>query len=174
MYTENADAMAEYIVKSILSCALETKNGFDVTNQVLIVTKYDVEDIVEVFCDVIKTPEDWEQAKKEAAEKEKEKENDKKKGSKAKNSAKNSTSQRIILALKAKLPLRKYGVECSLFGRMATSGVMETVESAMCVNHSYSLGKATLDSDYYIVVDNYLSAMASETESGTERCRIPG
>ena len=58
LYTENADAMAEYIVKSILSCALETKNGFDVTNQVLIVTKYDVEDIVEVFCDVIKTPED--------------------------------------------------------------------------------------------------------------------
>ena len=28
-----------------------------------------------MFCDVIKTPEDWEQAKKEAAEKEKEKEN---------------------------------------------------------------------------------------------------
>ena len=166
LYAENADAMAEYIVKSVLSCALETKNGFDVTNQVLIVTKYDVEDIVEVFCDVIKTSEDWEQAKKEAAEKEKEKENDKKKGGKAKSSAKSSASQRIISALKAKLPLRKYGVECSLFGRMATSGVMETVESAMCVNHSYSLGKATLDSDYYIVVDNYLSAMASETESG--------
>ena len=166
LYAENADAMAEYIIKSVLSCTLEEKNGFDVTNQVLIVTKYDVEDIVEVFCDVIKTPEDWEQAKKEAAEKEKEKENDKKKGGKAKSSAKNSASQRIISALKAKLPLRKYGVECSLFGRMATSGVMETVESAMCVNHSYSLGKATLDSDYYIVVDNYLSAMASETESG--------
>ena len=94
------------------------------------------------------------------------KENDKKKGGKAKSSAKGSVSQIIISALKAKLPLRKYGVECSLFGRMATSGVMETVESAMCVNHSYSLGKATLDSDYYIVVDNYLSAMASETESG--------
>ena len=44
------------------------------------------------------------------------KENDKKKGSKAKNSAKNSASQRIILALKAKLPLRKYGVECGTEG----------------------------------------------------------
>ncbi|MFR3344163.1 MAG: hypothetical protein ACLTS6_09135 [Anaerobutyricum sp.] len=50
--------------KAFLSCALETKNGFDVTNQVLIVTKYDVEDIIEAFCDVIKTSEDWEQAKK--------------------------------------------------------------------------------------------------------------
>ena len=38
LYAENADAMAEYIVKSVLSCALETKNGFDVTNLVLIVS----------------------------------------------------------------------------------------------------------------------------------------
>ena len=46
-----------------------------------------------------------------------------------------------------------------MFGRMTTSDVMESVESAVSVNHSYSFGQATMDNDYFTVVDNYLSDM---------------
>lgn len=158
LYKENANDMADFIVTNVLDCTLEEKAGFDTTKQILIVTKYDIKDIVDTFCDVIKTSEDWEAAKKSATEKGKKK--------KAKKEDENTPLDKIINTLKTKLPLRKYGVECSLFGRMTTSGIMETVESAVCVNHSYSLGKASLDTDYFTVVDNYLSSMKSDLESG--------
>lgn len=163
LYKEHANEMADFIVIQILNCSLEEKVGFETTPQILIVTKYDIKDIVDAFCEVVKTAEDWESVKKSVTEAAKK---NSKKASKKKTEETAATRDRITDLITEKLPLRNYGVECSLFGRMTTSSVMETVESAVCVNHSYSLGKASLDTDYFTVVDNYLSSMKSDLASG--------
>ena len=163
LYKEHADEMAAFIVISILNCSLEEKVGFETTPQILIVTKYDIKDIVDAFCEVVKTAEDWENVKKSATETAKK---NSKKTNKENTEETTATFKNITDLITKKLPLRSYGVECSLFGRMTTSGVMETVESAVCVNHSYSFGKASLDTDYFTVVDNYLSSMKSDLASG--------
>ena len=153
LYQDNAEEMAEYIVKNILKCDLKNK-AVDVTSQILVFTEYDIKDIMDVFCEIIAGQEEWDKLKKEAE-----------KGKKKKEDGSGYAAQ-IISAVKKKLPLRSYGVDCSMFGRMTTSDVMESVESAVSVNHSYSFGQATMDNDYFTVVDNYLSDMKNELESG--------
>lgn len=153
LYQDNAEEMAEYIVKNILKCDLKNK-AVDVTSQILVFTEYDIKDIMDVFCEIIVGQEEWDKLKKEAE-----------KGKKKKEDGSGYAAQ-IISAVKKKLPLRSYGVDCSMFGRMTTSDVMESVESAVSVNHSYSFGQATMDNDYFTVVDNYLSDMKNELESG--------
>lgn len=155
LYIENSEKMAEYLTKVLLGCSLEQKSGVDTTKQILVINNYDIEDLLNAFCSIINTEEDWNKAKDEM-------ELDDKK----KKKLTSPLSKKIINILRKGLPLRQYGVECSLFGRMTTSGIMEVVESAMCVNHSYSLGKATLDTDYFTVVDTYLENKKSEIESG--------
>ena len=153
-YQENAEEMAEYIVKNILKCDLKERADIDVTNQVLVFTEYDVKDILNVFSDIIKGIDEWDALKKETEKKAKKKKQD------------DGYTAQIISAIKKKLPLRTYGVDCAMFGRMTTSDIMESVESAVSTNHSYSMGAATMDNDYFTVVDNYLSDMKSELESG--------
>lgn len=153
-YQENAEEMAECIVKHILKCDLKERADIDVTNQVLVFTEYDVKDILDVFCDIIKGIDEWDALKKEIEKKAKKKKQD------------DEYTAQIISAIKKKLPLRTYGVDCAMFGRMTTSDIMESVESAVSTNHSYSMGAATMDNDYFTVVDNYLSDMKSELDSG--------
>lgn len=151
VYQDNAAEMAAYVVEVLLECKLDQKDDIDTTKQILVVNQYDIKDLLSVFCEIVKTEEDWDAAKKAL------------KVSKKDNSL---PHKKMINMLKKNLPLRQYGVECSLFGRMTTSGIMEVVESAMCVNHSYSFGKANLDSDYFTVVDTYLEGMKNQLESG--------
>lgn len=154
-YQENAEEMAECIVKNILKCDLKERADIDVTNQILVFTKYDIKDILDVFCEIINSPDEWEVLKKETEGKSK-----KKKGEDV------GCVTQIVNAIKKKLPFRTYGVDCAMFGRMTTSDIMESVESAVSTNHSYSMGAATMDNDYFTVVDNYLSDMKSELDSG--------
>ena len=64
LYQENAEEMAEYIVKNILKCDLKNK-AIDVTSQILVFTEYDIKDIMNVFCEVITGQEEWDKLKKE-------------------------------------------------------------------------------------------------------------
>ena len=164
-FQENAFEIADYIVKNIVASADAMDDARNITKQIMIFTDYDIQDIVDCFCRLIPDKEALEKLKKET---EKEAAEEKKSKSKKKDEAekKDNTKNKIINSIKAILPMRPYGIECSLFGRMTTSKVMENVDSAVCVNHSYSFGKATMDSDYFITVDNYLSAKENETENG--------
>ena len=151
VYKDNASEMAAYVTENILECKLDQKSDIDTTKQILVVNKYDIKDILDAFCEIVKNEYDWAAAKKALKTTKKDE---------------LPSHKKIINILKKRLPLRQYGVECALFGRMTTSGIMEVVESAMCVNHSYSFGKATLDSDYFTVVDTYLEGLKSELDSG--------
>lgn len=173
---ENASDIAEYVLKNIIEC--EIKDGSDdITKQIVIFTEYDLQDIVECFCNIITDEETWLTLKKAVDAKEAEEKEAKEKRGKGKSKGKNKdtdkdesviedSKKQIVSAIKKKLPMRSYGIECSLFGRMATSNVIESVESSICVNHSYSFGRTTEDSDYFTAVDNYLSNKEVESEKG--------
>lgn len=167
-YKNHAHELAKLIVTNILGCKFDDDDA-DVpsTAQVLVVTDYDVKDVLDVFCEKVATEDD---IKKLSSEKEKKKDDNNKTKSKTA-TKKGSLSGDIQKEILKRLPLRQHGVECSLFGRMSTSGVMETVESSICVNHSYSLGKASGDDDYFIVSENYMAkngreVVAANTNSG--------
>lgn len=145
-YAEHAEEFAEFIVKNILQCDLKMT---DITSQVLVFTDYDINDIVETFCSVIVDQDTWNRAVKETS-------------SKSKKTSSSGILTQIVNGIKQKLPLRRYGVECALFGRMTTSDVMESVDSAVSVNHSYSFGRAAVNDDYFTTIDNYLSGNTSE------------
>ena len=163
---DNASDMAAYIVTNIIGCEFSKDNSSNITNQIMIFTEYDLQDIISCFIDVASDSESWKTMKVGAdiaAEKKKKNKGKSKNLSKEEEAEKNIRTK-IVNAIKKKLPMRSYGIETSLFGRMSTAQVLETVESSMCVNHSYSLGAATMDSDYFIAVDNYLSNKDTEAE----------
>ena len=135
----NATDIAKTITeKIILDNNNDTKEKLKENNktaQVIVITNHDVDDIISAINKNISD----EKALKQLLDK----------------------NKNIIETLKkeilSKLPMRKYSIECSLFGRMSTVGIMEPVESSVCVNHSYSLGKAKNDTDYFVVNENYVA-----------------
>ena len=153
LYVDHAEEMAEAIVKIALQSEFKGNvSGVDITSQILVVTKYDVEDIAKTFCEVITNEEQWQEFKKISDPITKRDKNNKVKG----------IASDFVLKVQKTLKTRNSGIECSLFGRMSTADVMTNVDSAVSINHSFSFGKATQDSDYFTAVDNYLSEANDE------------
>ena len=73
---DNASDMAAYIVTNIIGCEFSKDNSSNITNQIMIFTEYDLQDIISCFIDVASDSESWKTMKVGAdiaAEKKKEK-----------------------------------------------------------------------------------------------------
>lgn len=145
VYTDSAEQLATIIVQEIMGGKAD-KDGKDNTKQMLVFTEYDISDILDALCETVQTEGDVKAFLRDTKE--------------------NKIKKETVSRIKKSLPLRKRGVECALFGRMVTADVMESVESALSVNHSYSMGRAEMGMDYFTVVDNYLSDTAETQQSG--------
>ena len=169
LFQESANEIASFVAEEVMGCKFKD-DAPDITKQILVFTEYDLKDIVEAFCSTVSS-ENWDVFQrelsalaeyKEAVAKNKSKKNQK-------DGPKKPDSD-IGKAMKTKLKkmsgIRLTGIICALFGRMSTVDVIPSVESAVCVNHSFSFGRANTDADYFIACDNYLSEV--ESESGTQ------
>lgn len=169
LFQESANEIASFVAEEVMGCKFKD-DAPDITKQILVFTEYDLKDIVEAFCSTVSS-ENWDVFQrelsalaeyKEAVAKNKSKKNQKD-GPKKPDS---DIGKAMKIKLKKMSGIRLTGIICALFGRMSTVDVIPSVESAVCVNHSFSFGRANTDADYFIACDNYLSE--SESEAGTQ------
>ena len=139
-YKKNADKLALFIANSLMDCGAKKEKKIEtaMTPQLILFSDYDIEDVLNVFCAAIKTEEDFTKYNKD------------------------KNYNVLVNEIKKAIPFRKYGIECALFGRMTTSGVLIPVESAMSVNHSIALGRNETEMDYFTAIDNYLSGIVDD------------
>lgn len=136
-YNKNAYELATFIANTLMDCKTTSKKD-NMTAQLVLFSDYDIEDVLNVFCEEIKTEEDFVKYNKD------------------------KNYNVLVNKIKKAIPFRKYGIECALFGRMTTSGVLIPVESAMSVNHSIALGRNETEMDYFTAIDNYLSGIVDD------------
>ena len=51
---------------------------------------------------------------------------------------------------------RKLGAHISMYGRMVVDAICEPVESAICMNHAYTINQINGDTDYFAAIEEYV------------------
>lgn len=92
-------------------------------------------------------------------------------GTKPKNA--DTAIKRIQKRLRDSAESRSVGENVALFGRMSTDDSIDTVYSAVHMNHAYSVNEVSGDLDDYTAVDDYLNAYGVP-DSDSEKTRQSG
>lgn len=157
--SECLNVISEALVEGVIETGLkENANGMKITNQIIGVGENDTDDIAKAFMEIIKTKEDLDVFIKEykalLLNKEKKK----------KTNVPTPLITSVANKAKKMAETRRFLPEQAMFGRMSTSKSMPSIESSFSMNHSYSLGEATNNNDFYIATDTY-SKDAEDTDN---------